>query len=604
MTHSTTAHSPSSEIVSRPSYRPSRWNRQQGWWTTANQPSCQFPMMRHWRHSTRDMETKNSLPGEPRPPSKRCDESYTCQWHGYHPSLTTYRQRRPGKGRGPSKASCNLRIRHSSNLLWIGPRQRAKNQEAPPKVPITVSCPCPGETSEPTNDLLGGPRATGQLTNFYPGIYPTGGAPPGPAGNPFAGFSAAALTQAIQQGMSTGMAGMAGMAQGLVALAPLQTASTAGSWTPLQQAAIFKACRLPQGSAWNHPGRPHIWDEYEAEGRTSDAIGNALRAALALDYNDPAQDDVFPYIPHQVAKDIKRCQFGGDQALTAETCDRGLLPVAVQPRSIADRMIAYADEEEYDEVSFKTSSDVRSKRMKQRKYQKAPGEYHALVACLRAQCKVTEIHFGTSPLIVQLTEVHQLIKTQREFFEGILTPQDCASIIWTVSLHTKGYYDRPFQQDSTVQEPQLFLLLAELHNHRFGVPVTMPPDVVAYSKEEYAPSRQPPSTPSSDQHFGESSAAVGRHQHTPEEIKALLADVKSTHRNLTVAQLCFQAPQPVTTKDVILALGRCVDWMALGACKRSGCSYKHDHAVPSQGWQDKNLCQITVTGGRKHEEET
>jgi hypothetical protein len=85
-------------------------------------------------------------------------------------------------------------------------------------------------------------------------------------------------------------------------------------------------------------------------------------------------------------------------------------------------MIADADGEKYDEVSFKTSFDVRSKRMKQRKCQKAPGEYHALVACLRAQCKVTEIHFGTSPLMVQLTEVHQLIKTKRKFFEGILTP--------------------------------------------------------------------------------------------------------------------------------------------------------------------------------------
>jgi hypothetical protein len=435
----------------------------------------------------------------------------------------------------------------------------------------------PWRDVRPNQQFIG--WATSQLANFYPGIYSAAGAPPGPAGNPFAGFSVAALTQAIQQGMATGMAGMA---QGMAALAPLQTASTAGSWTPLQQTAILKACGLPQGSAWNHPDHPQIWDEYEAEGRTADAIGNVLRAALAPDYNDPAQDDVFPYIPHQVAKDIKRCQFGGDQALTAETCDRGLLPVAVQPRSIADRMVADADEEEYDEVSFKTSSDVRSKRMKQRKYQKAPGEYHGLVACLRAQCKVTELHFGTSPLMVQLTEVHHLIKTQREFFEGILTPRDCAGIIWTVSLHTKGYYDRPFQQDGTVQPPQLFLLLAELRNHRFGVPVTMPPDIVAYTKEDYS-HRPPPNTPSSDQHLGESSAAVGRYRHTPEEIKAFLSELKSTHRNLTIAQLCSQAPQ---------APGHCVDWMALGSCKRSACSYKHDHAVRAEADKIKNFVKL------------
>jgi hypothetical protein len=126
------------------------------------------------------------------------------------------------------------------------------------------------------------------IGELQPRIYPANGAPPGPAGNPFAGFSATALTQAIQQGMATGMAGMA---EGLAA-------STAGSWTPLQQTAILKACGLPQGSTWNHPDRPQIWDEYKAEGRTADAIGNVLRAALAPDYNNPAQDDVFPYIPH------------------------------------------------------------------------------------------------------------------------------------------------------------------------------------------------------------------------------------------------------------------------------------------------------------------
>jgi hypothetical protein len=353
--------------------------------------------------------------------------------------------------------------------------------------------------------------ASSQLANFYPGIYPAMGAPPGPAENPFAGFSAEALTQAIQQGMATGMVGMA---QGMAALAPIQPASTSGSWTPLQQATILKACGLPQGSAWAHPDRPHIWEEYEAEGRTADGIGSVLRAALAPDYNDPAQDDVFPYISHQVAKDIKRCHFGGDQALTAETCDRGLLPIAVQPRSMGDRMIADADEEEYDEVSFKTSSDVRSKRQRQKKYQKAPAAYHGLVACLRAQVKVTELHFGLSPLATQLTEVHHIIKTQREFFEALLSPRDCAGIIWTVSLHTKAYYDRPYQQDGTVQPPQLFLLLAELRNHRFGVPVTMPSEIMAHHEGPLTPMYSA-DTPKSDHKFGESAPTAGRYKHTP-----------------------------------------------------------------------------------------
>jgi hypothetical protein len=124
------------------------------------------------------------------------------------------------------------------------------------------------------------------------------------------------------------------------------------------------------------------------------------------------------------------------------------------------------------------------------------------------------------------------------------------------------------------------------------VPVTVPPEIVAYRKEEYAPCRQPPSTPSSDQQFGESWAAVGRYQNTPEEIKALLADIKSTHRNLTIAQLCSQAPQAVTTKDVILTPGHSMDWMALGTCKQSGCSYKHDHAIRAKANKIKTFIKL------------
>jgi hypothetical protein len=84
-------------------------------------------------------------------------------------------------------------------------------------------------------------------------IYPADRAPPGPAENTFASFSAhlVSLTRVKRQGMATGMTGMA---QGLAALEPLQTPSTAGSWTPLlQQAPNLKACGLPQGPAWNHP---------------------------------------------------------------------------------------------------------------------------------------------------------------------------------------------------------------------------------------------------------------------------------------------------------------------------------------------------------------
>ena len=68
--------------------------------------------------------------------------------------------------------------------------------------------------------------------------------------------------------------------------------------------------------------------------------------------------EIMPTILPEVAKDIQRCAFGGEQALSAETCNRGILPISVQPRTMVDQIAAKADEEEYGELSFRTSSDV------------------------------------------------------------------------------------------------------------------------------------------------------------------------------------------------------------------------------------------------------
>jgi hypothetical protein len=100
-------------------------------------------------------------------------------------------------------------------------------------------------------------------------------------------------------------------------------------------------------------------------------------------------------------------------------------------------------------------------------------------------------------------------------------------------------------------------------------------------------------TPTSDHKFGESAAATGRYWHTPDEIKALLADLKTNVKNLTIAQLCAQAPQAVSTKEIILSPGHCVDWMALGSCKLSRCSYKHDHAVRADADKIKHFVKVT-----------
>jgi hypothetical protein len=121
----------------------------------------------------------------------------------------------------------------------------------------------------------------------------------------------------------------------------------------------------------------------------------------------------------------------------------------------------------------------------------------------------------------------------------------------------------------------------------------MPQDIMAEWEGQVRP-RYSANTPTPDHKFGESAVATGRYRHTPDEIKALLADLKTNVKSLTISQLCAQAPQAVTTKEVILSPGHCVDWMELGSCKRSGCSYKHDHAVHTD--PDKIKHSVKVIG--------
>ena len=101
---------------------------------------------------------------------------------------------------------------------------------------------------------------------------------------------------------------------------------------------------LPLGTDWNHPDRPAIWDTYASEGRTVDAIRRVLKARFLVDPSDPDADATVPYFSKEVAGDIKAVRLV-PEVLTSETCDRGLLPIALQPRTDADIQSAIEDED-------------------------------------------------------------------------------------------------------------------------------------------------------------------------------------------------------------------------------------------------------------------
>jgi hypothetical protein len=127
----------------------------------------------------------------------------------------------------------------------------------------------------------------------------------------------------------------------------------APAWLPMQQEAILKACGLKPGNRMEPPEQTGHLGLLRQQ---REDIQLVLQRALLVRMNAENQQEnqhltglkIMLTISPEVAKDIQRCAFaGGEQALSGETCDQGILPISVQPRTMVNQIAAEADKEEY-----------------------------------------------------------------------------------------------------------------------------------------------------------------------------------------------------------------------------------------------------------------
>jgi hypothetical protein len=94
------------------------------------------------------------------------------------------------------------------------------------------------------------------------------------------------------------------------------------------------------------------------------------------------------------------------------------LTMSVQPRTMVNQIAAEADEEENGELSFRTASDVRSRRDKAQRFRQSPKTYLGIMASLQAYDMVLEEVFTSDcPLIMQLRLVRLWLQHGRNYFE-------------------------------------------------------------------------------------------------------------------------------------------------------------------------------------------
>jgi hypothetical protein len=139
------------------------------------------------------------------------------------------------------------------------------------------------------------------------------------------------------------------------------------------------------------------------------------------------------------------------------------------------QIAAEADEEEYGEFSFRTASDVRSRRGKAQRFRRSPKNHLGIMASLQAYDMVLEELFTSDcPLLMQLRLVRRWLNKRwlqhgRNYFEP--SARDCASIMWKVSVQAKDYFDALYDDQGRVQQPGLHMLVAEIKNHQIGISI-------------------------------------------------------------------------------------------------------------------------------------
>jgi hypothetical protein len=100
---------------------------------------------------------------------------------------------------------------------------------------------------------------------------------------------------------------------------------------------------------------------YKQEGAKPQDIVRVFRKEFAMDPDDLSLDFVEPFVTQHLAKDLRNCMFDYDGTLTYENCNRGLVPLAVIPKSSEERSAILDKEELYDEINVRTEAVVRAR---------------------------------------------------------------------------------------------------------------------------------------------------------------------------------------------------------------------------------------------------
>ena len=287
------------------------------------------------------------------------------------------------------------------------------------------------------------------------------------------------------------------------------------------------------------------------------------------------------FLSTQLVSDVKDLKFGWQGSSSFESCHRGISPFAVPHSSIEVHQRLRALEDEVEQATTTTISDVRATRTKP---PPCPTDYYSLLQMLCAYIKLLMMLFGNScEHMANVTVIYFLIQERVAIFER-MDKNHVAHLLWAIFGDARTYFNTTHDIMGNPPVSSLDRLIGAMKGG--ALPSTLgTPLQSLFGRGNSGTGNPYQSGGGTGSNSHEDEPDGPRYQQglpTPNtnvhaKIEAATAAARRCNPNVDYRLVMATAPQPrprITTMQ--LKRGGCFDYLFFGKCTNPRCSFKHD----------------------------
>jgi hypothetical protein len=342
--------------------------------------------------------------------------------------------------------------------------------------------------------------------------------------------------------------------------------ATEKEYSLLETSKIQAACGLTDAQ-W-HTDLPEMYTRMLEEGRTKSKTKALLEDIFRPD-DDFSLSAVQLNVTDELAQDVKNVNFGYNNDLSYESCHRGISPFAVIGISMAMASKRRRVADRYARTTNLTLADVA---LADTTPDPIPTGYHGMVNLLRRY--VGLLHHIVGDRCGHHTEVRRIaaeLCRRQDIFE-CLEARQIASLLWQIFMDARRFFSAGVDVRGNLPQSLLRNTYNEVATGIVQAHLNVPySQLLGQDSGEASHSDETRAGARSEAHVG-----PRLFRHVPAAIKTILRGARTKHPTLTVAELMAAHQPPLQYGQVKLGPnGSCLDYLCLGACKNSQCTYKH-----------------------------